>query len=86
MKVTATTMTAASLALALAGAPAVLAQSRPDGTRSARDSVTKRFMKAAPDIGERIPNLKVYDAAGEKRKLRDLLDGHYTVLVFGCLT
>ncbi|MFQ5599211.1 MAG: hypothetical protein ACE5G2_01515 [Candidatus Krumholzibacteriia bacterium] len=54
--------------------------------RSGRDAVTERFEENAPDIGELIPDLTVYGAGGQKQSLQALLQGHYTVLVLGCLT
>ncbi len=51
-----------------------------------RQMATGRFEAAAPAIGAPLPDLRVYDAGGEKRQLRELLQGHYTVLVLGCLT
>ncbi len=46
----------------------------------------RRFEATAPALGEPLPDLAVYDAAGEERRLGELLQGHYTVIVLGCLT
>ena len=37
-------------------------------------------------VGEPLPDLVLYDARGEQRALSELLQGHYTVIVLGCLT
>lgn len=52
---------------------------------SPRQGVVRRFLEAAPRIGEDLPEVSAYDAAGQMVNLRSL-KGHYTVLVFGCLT
>ena len=55
---------------------------------SARDrmrAMTSRFLKAPPKIGDPLPDVTVYDADGKEFRLRSL-KGHYSVLVFGCLT
>ena len=36
--------------------------------------------------GDAVPDLVVHDEKGAPVTTRDLLTGHYTVLVFGCLT
>jgi cytochrome oxidase Cu insertion factor (SCO1/SenC/PrrC family) len=43
------------------------------------------FVKMKPTLGDTIPDLTVYDSAGKEVKTSSLR-GHYTVLVFGCLT
>ena len=40
----------------------------------------------APKLGEMIPDLTIVDDQGNPAKLRDVTDGHYTVLTLGCLT
>jgi cytochrome oxidase Cu insertion factor (SCO1/SenC/PrrC family) len=62
--------------LALAGPPSAQAQKM----RSDED-----FVKAKPTLGDTIPEVTVYDSAGKSVKT-STLRGHYTVLVFGCLT
>ena len=42
--------------------------------------------EVAPQMGESLPALSVYDLKGGEVKIQDLLHGHYTVLVLGCLT
>ncbi len=64
----------------------VLAQSGPRPGRSASGMFDQRFEEAAPAIGEPMPDLTVYDAGGAERQLGQLLQGHYTVIVLGCLT
>ncbi len=49
-------------------------------------ALKERFEAAAPDIGERVPNVSVYTASGEKVRFRNLVRGHYSVVVLGCLT
>ena len=44
-----------------------------------------RFDRAAPQIGDPLPDVAGLDADGKEFKLRSL-KGHYTVLTFGCLT
>ena len=51
-----------------------------------REQATRRFESTAPAVGESLPDLAVYDAAGKKLRLGELLHGHYTVIVLGCLT
>ncbi len=51
-----------------------------------RQMATSRFEAAAPAVGEPLPDLSVYDAGGEQRRLSQLLQGNYTVIVLGCLT
>ncbi len=43
------------------------------------------FNETSPPLGARLPNLSLYDAGGNKFRLRNL-KGQHTVLVFGCLT
>lgn len=43
------------------------------------------FDEKAPKVGELAPDITVYDADGKEFRLRSI-KGHYTVLVFGCLT
>ncbi len=51
-----------------------------------RQQAIRRFEATAPAVGEPLPDLVVYDAGGEERRLGELLQGHYTVIVLGCLT
>ncbi len=51
-----------------------------------RKQTTQRFESRAPAVGQPLPDLTLYDAGGEKRRLSQLLQGHYTVIVLGCLT
>ncbi len=50
------------------------------------DALKERFAAAAPDVGQQVPDISVYSASGEKVSFRDLVEGHYSVVVFGCLT
>ena len=40
----------------------------------------------APQIGELVPDLEIVDDDGNPVNLRDVTQGHYTVLTLGCLT
>ena len=71
---------ALGLLVALGFAGSVQAQFNP------RQQAIQRFEAAAPAVGESLPELAVYDAGGEERQLGELLQGHYTVIVLGCLT
>ena len=51
-----------------------------------RERTSRRFESTAPAVGETLPDLVLYDAGGEQRRLSRLLQGHYTVIVLGCLT
>ncbi len=51
-----------------------------------RQQATRRFEATAPAVGEPLPDLTVYDTGGEELRLGELLHGHYTVIVLGCLT
>ncbi len=51
-----------------------------------RQQAIHRFEATAPAVGEPLPDLAVYDSAGKERRLGELLQGHYTVIVLGCLT
>ncbi len=44
------------------------------------------FSDSVPDVGDALPDLTLHDAEGKAVQLQDLLQGHYTVLVLGCLT
>ena len=70
----------------LSAVTAVPAQQRSTAMREAMDAVTRRFEAAAPAIGETVPDVDVYDAKGNKKRLGAMLKDHYTVIVLGCLT
>ncbi len=53
---------------------------------SGRNAVSRSFETVAPAIGEPMPDLSVHDRDGNELRLRELLGGHYTVLILGCLT
>ena len=52
---------------------------------SPRERVDNDFDRSAPKIGELLPDVAAYHADGNTFPLRSL-KGHYSVLVFGCLT
>ena len=41
---------------------------------------------AVPQIGELIPDVEIVDDQGKPVGLRELTQGHYTVMTLGCLT
>ncbi len=45
-----------------------------------------RFLALAPQVGEMVPDLAIVDDKGDPVHLRELTQGHYTVLTLGCLT
>ncbi len=51
-----------------------------------RQQVNHRFETTAPAVGAPFPAVVVYDASGKKLRVNELLQGHYTVIVLGCLT
>lgn len=57
----------------------------PQTAGSPRDRVNQQFDRKTPPLGDPLPDVAGYDARGNEFKLRSL-QGHYSVLVFGCLT
>ncbi len=57
-----------------------------DQVADGRARVVQRFLAAAPDVGEPLPDLTIVDASGDPVNLREVAREHYTVLVLGCLT
>jgi hypothetical protein len=78
------------LGVALAWSGATWGQP-PDAGKSSADTssllqqLNDHFEKIAPKIGEPLPDVSAHDADGREWKLRSL-KGHYSVVVFGCLT
>jgi len=72
--------TTISLLLLLAVTSTATAQRQRGGR-----GMAARFEQNSPKIGAQLPDVSAYDENGKKLKLRSLR-GHYTVLVFGCLT
>ena len=93
MKATKATFLTLLMALLLA-APAISMAQRQRGRQDiGRDrgfggggAMARNFEAVAPDIGEAMPDVLVYDADGTPHRLPDLLRGHYSVLILGCLT
>jgi hypothetical protein len=54
-------------------------------TRGQMRQTEEEFVKAAPAIGDPIPELTVYSPDGKEVKTSSLR-GSYVVLTFGCLT
>ena len=48
--------------------------------------VSRDFERNAPAIGDAMPDVTVRDRDGAELRLQDVLRGHYTVLILGCLT
>ena len=81
------------LALVLAAPATSMAQrqrgrpgSGPDQGFGGGGGMFRNFEAVAPDIGEPMPDVVVYDDAGTSHRLPDLLRGHYSVVILGCLT
>ena len=72
------------LTLSLAIAAAAQPPTGP-GAGAAREA-SQRFERAAPKVGETMPNLQIYGADGKQIWLHDELRGHPSVLILGCLT
>ncbi len=56
------------------------------GVPGGRGGVNDRFNEASPDLGETLPEIAAYDSDGKVIQLRSALAGHYSGIVFGCLT
>jgi len=54
--------------------------------RSSRNRMRSMWNASGLKVGSTLPDLSVYEADGKKVKLNSLLNGHYTVIVSGCLT
>ncbi len=79
-----------ALGLGLAAGPAIADEAEKKEEQKAMsfglDALKERFEAVAPDVGQQVPDILVYSASGEKVSFRDLVEGHYSVVVFGCLT
>ncbi len=69
------------LSPALAADPPAPVKPRPAEARQTE----AEFLKAAPGVGDLLPDVTVHDPSGKEIKTSSLR-GHYTVLTFGCLT
>ena len=78
-------MVSTLIAIGFLSATAAFGQTRPTQGQSGRQGVMQSFDRKSPAVGQQLPNVSAYNAAGETIQLRDL-KGDYTVLVFGCLT
>ena len=78
-------MAVASLLLYWCGALVGQSGLRP-GFSDPRELVERRFAQSAPAVGEAMPDLPVYDSEGNELRFRDLVLGHYSVVILGCLT
>lgn len=61
-------------------------RSRDGGPEDRAGGLNRRFDDDSPGIGELLPEITAYDADGKTIHLRPPLKGHYSVIVFGCLT
>ena len=61
------------------------AQSISDSLPGSQSDPVNRIQGRAPSVGDLLPDLIVWNAAGDPFRLASLRGG-YTVLVFGCLT
>jgi len=70
------------LGIFLVGAAPALGQ-RPDraGARGAREASI-----AGLKVGDLAPDVQIHDEQGKPLAFRDVLKGHTTALIFGCLT
>lgn len=50
-----------------------------------RGGMDARIAQSGLKAGSSLPDLKLYDSEGKALSLKEL-QGHYSVLVFGCLT
>ncbi len=73
------------LGIFLMGAAPALGQ-RPDraGARGAR--VPREASIAGLKVGDLAPDVQIHDEQGKPLAFRDVLKGHTTALIFGCLT
>ncbi len=80
-----TTITVISLLLTWGGALQEQSELRP-AVIHPKEMVERRFAPSAPEVGEAMPDLPVYDSEGEELRFRDLVRGQHTVVILGCLT
>ncbi len=59
---------------------------QPPDLAAAIRAVIDRFDAAAPEIGEPLPDLTLFDDRGNPVNIREVASEQYTVLVEGCLT
>ena len=76
----------AGLAAGSVQAAKVEKKEEPQAMSFGLDALAKRFEANSPGIGDRVPNVPVYTASGEKLRFRKLVRDHYSVVVLGCLT
>ena len=57
----------------------------PAAAQRGGSALQNRFEKNSPGIGQTLPDITLYDEQGRPFAVRDL-KGHYSVIVFGCLT
>ena len=54
---------------------------------SSAQAIEERFLANSPAIGEPLPNVTIFDDAGNPVNLRELTNrGRHSVLTLGCLT
>ena len=67
------------------GALGLLAQSPDFRGGGFQRGMMNRFEESAPQVGDKLPDVELYDAKGQPLRLSSL-KGSYVVLVLGCLT
>ena len=45
-----------------------------------------RFLELGPKVGEKLPDLTIFDDMGNPVDIREITKDNYSVLVLGCLT
>ncbi len=73
------------VALTWVGVLGLLAQRPGFPSEGFRRGMLDRFEEVSPQIGEKLPDVELFDAKGQPRRLSSL-KGSYTVLILGCLT
>ena len=75
------------LALVFLGAMLQASPALAQGNLPGLPPLEARFDESAPAIGERLPDLTIFDDQGSRVDMRELpVPGRYTVLTVGCLT
>ena len=68
------------------GQPGQRGQQGQERPRAERSRQTNKSEPLGPAPGELVPDASVIDGEGNTHSIRDLLKGHTTAIVFGCLT
>ena len=73
------------VAMSWVGALGLLAQSPDFRGEGFQSGMLNRLEESAPQVGDKLPDVELYDAQGQPLRLSSL-KGSYAVLVLGCLT